>query len=524
MTQLISLGAINKLTGKYVYPKIANKKDEYICTECNKDLILCKGDIRVPHFRHKVDTINPCHYYNKPNESQIHKDAKFLLKNLLENKIPISFFRNCVSCKKIEELKIPEITENYVIELEYRFDYRYELKIADVAIINNDIPICIFEIYNTHKTNCDNRPEPWFEIDAKTLLNIANDINFNSFNIPCIRCEECIDCDIEKYVRCKLGQKYPFPDYDDTWRPDHLRFDFDARSDSSDINHNKDIINLFKNDFGGKNVIFHSREGCSWVYILSDINYNDKYWDYYSNNIPCEKLLEYMSGYVETGTVNIIINLINECKKIVNKDKNTRYIKRNIDTDGFVYLNVDFSKKDLIKKLGGMWNKEHKLWYISDDKYYKKQNYIDEFIGDKIIWICKECEDMKKLKKNGDSDNENTIDICKNCLIKNRADCICGGSGKSYWSDGIYGSCLECCCINCDKFNNECKCKYCNKCENSYMKDEEHKCYLCEKCGRYVIYEKYLQNHCQQCSVCNKFTNSLRTNGKCGPCYDGSKL
>jgi hypothetical protein len=55
MSQLLSLGAINKLTGEYVYPKIANKKDEYICPECNKDLILVQGEIRVHHFRHKVD-------------------------------------------------------------------------------------------------------------------------------------------------------------------------------------------------------------------------------------------------------------------------------------------------------------------------------------------------------------------------------------------------------------------------------------------------------------------------------------
>jgi DNA-directed RNA polymerase subunit RPC12/RpoP len=59
MSQLLSLGAINKLTGEYVYPKIANKKDEYICPECNKDLILVQGDIRVHHCRHKVDSINP---------------------------------------------------------------------------------------------------------------------------------------------------------------------------------------------------------------------------------------------------------------------------------------------------------------------------------------------------------------------------------------------------------------------------------------------------------------------------------
>ena len=94
MSQLLSLGAINKLTGEYFYPKVANKKDEYICPECNKDLILCKGDIRIHHFRHKIDCVNPCHHYSSPTESQIHKDGKMVLKHLLETKFPLSFVRN----------------------------------------------------------------------------------------------------------------------------------------------------------------------------------------------------------------------------------------------------------------------------------------------------------------------------------------------------------------------------------------------------------------------------------------------
>ena len=94
MTHILSLGAINKLNGEYVYPKTANKTDEYICPECNKDLLLCQGEIRVHHFRHKVDSINPCHHYSNPTESQIHKEAKILLKNILERKIPVSFIRN----------------------------------------------------------------------------------------------------------------------------------------------------------------------------------------------------------------------------------------------------------------------------------------------------------------------------------------------------------------------------------------------------------------------------------------------
>lgn len=202
MSQLLSLGAINKLTGEYVYPKIANKKDEYICPECNKDLILVQGEIRVHHFRHKVDNINPCHHYSKPTESQIHKDAKMLMKTLLERKIQISFIRNCCCCKKNEEFEIPEISETSAIEIEYRFEYN-GLKIADVAYIDNGDIVCIFEICNTHKTCSENRPEPWFEIDAETLIKIANDNCLTSLEIPCIRREKCEECIEKEKVQIK---------------------------------------------------------------------------------------------------------------------------------------------------------------------------------------------------------------------------------------------------------------------------------------------------------------------------------
>ena len=89
MSQLLSLGAINKNTGEYIYPKIANKKDKYICPECDKELILCQGNIKVHHFRHKADNINPCHHYSNPTEAQIHKDAKILLKNLYISNVKV---------------------------------------------------------------------------------------------------------------------------------------------------------------------------------------------------------------------------------------------------------------------------------------------------------------------------------------------------------------------------------------------------------------------------------------------------
>jgi uncharacterized protein YkuJ len=203
MTHNLSLGAINKQTGEYVYPKIANKKDDYICPDCNKELILCQGGIIRPYFRHKVDSVNPCHHYSNPTESQIHKDGKMVIKSLLERKILISFIRNCCSCKKNEEYEMPGMTESSKIELEYRFEYN-GTKIADVVYIDNGDILCIFEICNTHKTCSENRPEPWFEIDAETLIKLANDNSFNSLKIPDIRCEKCEKCnEIDK-----LKQKY----------------------------------------------------------------------------------------------------------------------------------------------------------------------------------------------------------------------------------------------------------------------------------------------------------------------------
>jgi len=200
------LGALNKNTGQYVFSKLANKKDDYICPDCNKEIILCKGEIRIPYFRHKFDNINPCNYYDKPSESQIHKDAKMLIKYLLEKGTLLTFIRNCIGCKKNEEFEIPVISENSSITIEYRFEYN-GTKIADVAYIEEGDILCIFEICNTHKTSYENRPEPWFEIDALTLSNMVNTSDINDLIIPCIRCEKCEDCIVKEKTNMENKEK-----------------------------------------------------------------------------------------------------------------------------------------------------------------------------------------------------------------------------------------------------------------------------------------------------------------------------
>jgi hypothetical protein len=352
---MTSLGAINKLTGAYVYPKIANKKDHYICPECNKDLIIVKGNIRAHHFRHKVDSINPCHNYSNPSETQIHKDAKMLLKYLLESKEPITFVRNCCCCKKNEEFEIPEVTETSAIYLEHRFKYN-GLKIADVAYLDGGEIVSIFEICNTHKTLSENRPEPWFEIDAETVIKMANNTTLTSLKIPCIRCEKCDDCierenALENHIRVKLGQTifptpYPKPCENDTcgiycnecdnckyddwyydiWKPEgHLRFDFDA---TCNITNNKKIMELFNDDFINKKVVIHTRcsDRCAYgsvtAYIIPNSSYDKyNYWDYRQCQkmvekkcFPCEKIIDFSDDPTSTSTISIIMQLIKYCQ------------------------------------------------------------------------------------------------------------------------------------------------------------------------------------------------------------------
>lgn len=338
--EIFPLGALNKITGEYVYPKIANKKDKYICSDCNKDLVFCQGKIKCHHFRHKADDRNkPCNYYDKPTEAQIHKDAKLLLKNLLERKIIISFTRLCMTCKNSDEFEIPEITETSEIFLEYRFSFDDGLKIADVAYIDNDEIVCIFEIYNTHRTSNENRPEPWFEIDAKTLINTANDISSNMLKISCVRqvdCDECIQrkcryfykltgekkckCNdyeygamcteclekiffyefrISRYIYHKLtGEKKCNYDYQSRkcncnsvfgirgekssspfiHGPEFFNFNFND-GDSDGYSKNKKILELFEDMFCGYHAIIKTYKVAGTIFIISEKAYNKyDYW------------------------------------------------------------------------------------------------------------------------------------------------------------------------------------------------------------------------------------------------------
>lgn len=199
MPSHLRMGALNKETNKYEYAKIAIKKNKYMCPECKRDVILKKGEIKAHHFAH-YRTENPCTYYDRPSESQIHKDAKMLMKTLLENKRHLCFNRTCKKCKIIQKITVDSYTDNTKIELEYRFQYNNKLQIADVAYLDDGLKY-IFEICYRHKTLSEKRPEPWVEIDAESFINTAND---EISEIQCIRNEICKDCKIQEEVAEKI--------------------------------------------------------------------------------------------------------------------------------------------------------------------------------------------------------------------------------------------------------------------------------------------------------------------------------
>lgn len=226
---IFPLGALNKNTKEYFYPEIANKIDKYVCPDCDRDLILCKGEKNIAHFRHYTDSLHPenlCNHYNNPSESQIHKDSKLLLKKLLETK-KITITRNCNDCSKPETYEIPLFDKNdSEIKNEYRFKYNNSYNIADVAYLCDNEILSIFEIYNTSRVKAEKRPEPWFEIKAYKLFYLVNK-NLDNIELECERILKCDNCiknyeqhthqykkflrKTEKFVRHTLGQELILP-------------------------------------------------------------------------------------------------------------------------------------------------------------------------------------------------------------------------------------------------------------------------------------------------------------------------
>lgn len=201
------IGALDTETNRYIIPSNAEKGKLYKCADCQQRVILRKGDLRRAHFAHFSPT-NTCSYFEHPNESQMHKDAKYKLAEHLNRKTPIFFYN---MCPKPMCGMGPAVFDKF--EIEYKegdnavveFRDRNNKWVADIALINQGNIRYIFEVKHTHSTVTNVRPEPWFEITTEEIFEEEERINKNepgdnlgkSIYLTCIRtgsnrwCDNC---------------------------------------------------------------------------------------------------------------------------------------------------------------------------------------------------------------------------------------------------------------------------------------------------------------------------------------------
>lgn len=201
MSDHFGCGAFIRGTELFVTVNNASKGKQYECPHCRKPVCFKKGKKNRPHFAHFASN-SPCSYYDKPSESQIHKDAKYCLCTELNEHREMSFYRVCEQCHcNYDVLHITSDTYNEhtkgMCEHDCRFKYDESMKIPDVALVENGKIKHIFEIYHTHRTSENSRPPhiPWVEIKAQPFINYINTTSDAELRIQCMRdyiCECCI--------------------------------------------------------------------------------------------------------------------------------------------------------------------------------------------------------------------------------------------------------------------------------------------------------------------------------------------
>ena len=215
-------GAIDSETNYYVLPSKAEKGRTYKCADCNEKVILRQGKIRIHHFAHSNKS--NCQYFEHPNESQQHKDAKMKLAERLKQKFKIKISNSCPKCECW-----PTLFDDYEVKYERDLSVIVEYRdpkgkyIADIAVLEDNKVAMIFEIKHTHETTTNVRPEPWFEITTKDIFDNENRIQNNideglendKYYLDCIRKSLnrfCINCKIPNEIWAKnipsLSKRY----------------------------------------------------------------------------------------------------------------------------------------------------------------------------------------------------------------------------------------------------------------------------------------------------------------------------
>jgi competence CoiA-like predicted nuclease len=184
--------------------RLAGQNGALKCEECDIEVFLKFGSIKIPHFAHKFDSSNNCFYKNYP-ESEERRNAKFLIYNYLKEcygsqKVQI----NCKCVSGIRSDFFIEISNSHKIAIELQ---RLDLETKDWdrknRLYNQNKIIPIWILFGKRKKNSNYDDFRYFErlnlcdtkdnilriidVDTKTLTlvkdlifknTITNDIHY----------------------------------------------------------------------------------------------------------------------------------------------------------------------------------------------------------------------------------------------------------------------------------------------------------------------------------------------------------
>jgi competence CoiA-like predicted nuclease len=208
---MLSLGALNKKTNKYVHPFEANKKDQYICPDCNKDLIIRKGDIKIHHFANCKFCCNEIDISELLviNDNKYHKNCyneiELLIKEIKKN-ISTSYCSQTKCClcnfslvKNISD--IININTNTTESISRIFFIKLKNKLFHKQCYNNfklddKCCICSLKINITNYFTKSNKKYHKLCFDSiKLCISCNEEINLSSCIIDdkyCIKCKKII--------------------------------------------------------------------------------------------------------------------------------------------------------------------------------------------------------------------------------------------------------------------------------------------------------------------------------------------
>ena len=145
-----------KAGGRTYLPKEAMRRHQYMCPECRGSVRLVKPNWYRWHFRHDAER-HEC----RVGETIQHLEGKAYLLELLRDGMKkeshtVYMKLPCEKCRhpRLEPLNI--FRQGYTVETEYPFRTKSgDLLRADVALIKNNKPNLVLEVYHSHRVDKD---------------------------------------------------------------------------------------------------------------------------------------------------------------------------------------------------------------------------------------------------------------------------------------------------------------------------------------------------------------------------------